>query len=196
MRDRQTNPAAIREDHLQRYRYATTLAKGPVLDAACGIGYGAYAIARMGHEVTAVDIEPDAISAALRHFDDEKVVRWIRGDILRKPWDPQKFRTIVSFETLEHLRSPDLALKHFHDSLLPGGQLICSVPNEAAYPFEAEKFKGDQYPHLRHYTPIQFEALLNDGGFDVMAKCHQIGKQSPVSAGTHGMFLVYTCAPK
>ncbi len=196
MRDRQTNPVSIREDHLNRYKYAAKLAKGPILDAACGIGYGSRILCLEGNEVTSVDIERTALEIAWKHFDDEKIVHWIRGDILRKPWGEQKFRTIVSFETLEHLASPDLALKHFHDSLLSNGMLICSTPNEDVLHFDECDFSKDQYPHIRHYTPKQFEALLNDGGFDVVTKCSQRDKNGKVEAGTDGMFLVYSCLPK
>ena len=153
MRDRQSAPERIRPDHLNRYQHALKFAKGPILDAACGMGYGAHGLAVEGHEVTAVDIDPDAIALALEHYDDEKVIQWIRGDILAKPWGTQKFRTIVSFETLEHLDDAPKAVSLFRESVTDDGLLIASVPNEVEFPFNAKKFMNDAWPHKRHYRP-------------------------------------------
>lgn len=190
MRDRQSDPARIRPDHPARYQHALKFAKGPILDAACGMGYGAHALSLDGHEVTAVDIDPHAIEMALTFYNDEHVIRWVIGDLLARPWGDAKFRTIVSFETLEHLEEPAKALRLFRESATDDGMLIASVPNEEAFPFDALKFKGDTYPHKRHYTPTEFDELLAAGGWKVISR----GSQTKVSAvinGTHGRFLVY-----
>jgi len=126
MLDRQTSSvmSGIRRDHLARYEFARLWANGehgPVLDAACGIGYGSFILATDGHEVTAVDICEPAIEMGRQHYDTENIVRWIRGDILKRPWGAETFSTIVSFETLEHLPDAPKALRHFKESLRPEG---------------------------------------------------------------------------
>ncbi len=199
MQDRQMDPRNIRFDHLARYRFALCLCKGPVLDAACGIGYGTHMIAHAGHEVTGVDISSTAIGVAKSFYgeeDAEPKPRWLCGDLMEAPWCPQTFRTVVCMETLEHLPNPAGALKLFRQSMVPGdGRLVCSVPNEEVYPFDAEKFKNDKYPHLRHYTPAEFDTLLYLAGFQVIKRCMQVDKRSPVTAGSNGRFLIYLCMP-
>lgn len=69
--------------------------------------------------------------------------------------------------------------------------IIASVPNEERYPFSAERFAGDKYPHKRHYTPDQFHSLLNDAGFVVESRWCQKDKQGEVVKGTDGIFLIY-----
>ena len=194
MRDRQHFPGVIRMDHLTRYQHAVTFAKSPVLDAACGMGYGAHGLAVEGYEVTAVDIDPDAISMALTWYDDEKVIQWIKGDILARPWGEQKFRTIVCFETLEHLEDAPKAVRLFRESATDDGMLIASVPNQDVMPFDPDNFTGDVWPHKRHYTPAEFDALLSEGGWKVIHRGTQ-GKTTPVRNGTDSKFLVFTCEP-
>jgi 2-polyprenyl-3-methyl-5-hydroxy-6-metoxy-1,4-benzoquinol methylase len=190
--DRQTavNLGGIRVDHINRYTFALNMARSPILDAACGVGYGSYILAEHGHNVTAVDIAPEAISFGRTYYGNGNI-HWITGDLTEAPWGWEKFKTIVSFETIEHLSNPGLALKHFHDSLDDDGKLFCSVPNEELMPFKPQNFEGDQYPHLRHYTPAQFEELLSKAGFEVIYRGHQKTKTSVVQMGSGGIFLVY-----
>jgi SAM-dependent methyltransferase len=195
--DRQTavNLGGIRADHLQRYLWAKQNAKGPILDAACGVGYGSFLFAEDGHEVTAVDVDPGAISFGQTYYGHGNI-HWITSDLQGSPWGACKFKTIVSFETIEHLTSPQIALGLFHDCLDNDGKFYCSVPNEEKMPFKPENFAGDQYPHQRHYTPAQFEELLNSAGFDVIHRGTQLTKTSPVVTGSGGLFLVYTAVKK
>lgn len=193
MRDRQaaTTLAGIRLDHLYRYLYAQPMAVSPVLDAACGVGYGAYILAEHGNYVTAVDIDNAAIAYGQNYYAHGNI-QWIRGDILDRPWSWERFNTILSFETLEHLKEPGVALRVFWDSLEDGGKLICSVPNQEVYPFKAENFAGETYPHQRHYTSVELNDLLYDCGFEVIHRGTQLTKTSTVHTGSGGMFLVYT----
>jgi 2-polyprenyl-3-methyl-5-hydroxy-6-metoxy-1,4-benzoquinol methylase len=54
----------IKTDHVKRYELAAKYAKGRVLDAACGCGYGSSILYAMGTEVVAVDASADAIGWA------------------------------------------------------------------------------------------------------------------------------------
>ena len=199
MADRQVaaNLDGIRKDHVERYRYAVERIKAPavVLDAACGVGYGARMLAEAGNEVIAVDIEPRAIQHAIAHFDHDGVTRWIAGDLMLAPWKPQEFDAVVCLEALEHFKQPGQALAAFAFALFRRqGMLICSVPNEAVYKFDAATFKDDAYPHQRHYTPEEFDSLLSLAGFAPIHRGTQADNQAPVTDGTDGRYLVYTCA--
>lgn len=178
---------SIRADHLYRYIFASEqLKKQTVLDAACGCGYGSWILAH-DNAVTGVDIEPEAIDFARAEYFGPK---YILGDILKKPWRAKTFEAVVSFETLEHLSDPEQALLHFRDS---ASLLIASVPNEERYPFVAEKFAQDKYPHLRHYTPDEFVQLLEETGWTVQSMHTQENKLAKVSDGTQGIFIIAVC---
>lgn len=179
----------IRKDHVARYEFAARQIKrqSRVLDAACGCGYGSWIIQNAGNRVVGVDISRDAIKYAEEHYHGPG---YLLGSILDKPWVGW-FDALVSFETIEHIAEPEKALKLFRESV--DGVFICSVPNENLYPFNAEKFAGDEYPHLRHYTPDEFAALLMAADFKIQSLNCQKSKTSDVEPGTDGMFLVFTC---
>ena len=177
-----------REDHRIRYEFAGKIARGRTLDAACGVGYGSRFLQSKVPEVVGVDISPDAIDWAHKYFPGPT---YIIGDIEQEPWEG-KFETIVSFETLEHLKAPDKALQAFRRACV--GLLVASVPNEDNFHFDEKKFAGDEYPHQRHYTPDQFASLLTDNGFTVTHRMCQKSKQDAnLIDGTDGMFMVYVC---
>lgn len=179
---------SMADHHRIRYEFAAFMAKGRTLDAACGVGYGSYLISQSAPQVVGVDLSHDAINWAKRYFPGPS---YICGDITKEPWEGE-FETVVSIETIEHLQDPSPALKAFRRACL--GTLIASVPNEERYPFKAENFASDEFPHYRHYTPKEFDQLLEDHGFKVIERNTQDSKTQPwMKSGTDGIFLVYVC---
>lgn len=136
-----------------------------------------------GAFVTGIDLEKEAIEYARKHYPGPE---YILADVTRFKGS---YDWVVSLETIEHLGEPQLALKRFRESK----RLIVSTPNQELYPFNAAKFIGDRFPHLRHYTPLELENLLNTSGWQVTGRFCQIEKRSRVSPGTDGVFLVYLC---
>lgn len=190
-----TDLSGIRLDHIHRYLWALPGAKSPVLDVACGIGYGAYIFAQHGHEVTAVDIDPNTIRFGQTYWGHGNI-HWITADVATAPWGWTTFKTAICYEAIEHLPDPIKVLTSICDALDGDGRLYCSVPNEEQYPFKPENFLDDEYPHLRHYTPQEFDALLGQAGFQVIHRGTQLTKTSSVVNGSGGMFLVYTAMKK
>ena len=176
--------SGIHKGHLERYFFAAQTAKGRVLDAACGCGYGSHILSGNGSRVVGIDIEPSAIEWAKRHYAGPG---YICGDVMDAPW-LGKFDYAVSFETIEHLPDPLTFLKLLKEDAFG---LICSTPNQENYPFDPSKFEGDDYPHLKHYTPGELDALLEEAGWTVVEHHCQKTKIGPVESGSNGMFIVY-----
>jgi SAM-dependent methyltransferase len=173
----------IRKDHLNRYYFAAArLPKGSkVLDVACGCGYGSWILHAAGMNVTAVDISEEAIAYAKENYPGPEYLCQKAEDI-EGQWD-----AVVSFETLEHLDRPEDLLLSIQTQ-----RLISSVPNQEKYPFKALHFSEDKYPHKRHYTPAEFESLLETTGHPVGEKfCQKDKKPGEVVPGTDGLFLIY-----
>lgn len=169
--------------------FASFRASGRILDAACGCGYGSLMLTEGEREVVGVDVSKDAIDWANAHFPGPK---FIRGLIEDSPWDGA-FDTVVSIETIEHMKEPRRALDAFRGACR--GELIASVPNQELYPFKAENFVYDESPHFRHYTPDEFQDLLHGCGFKVTERFCQVSKAEPqVVGGTNGKFLIYVCS--
>lgn len=170
----------IRRDHVLRYLFAAeNIPDGSrVVDIACGCGYGSWILKEAGHEVTGVDISDEAISYAQQHYKGPTYTCQKAEDV-KGEWD-----AIVTLETLEHIATPEVVLN------LQAPLLIASVPNEEKYRFSEKKFAADAYPHLRHYTPQEFERLLYGCGFKVMQWFCQKDNGGEIFTGTDGKFLL------
>ena len=178
---------SARPDHWKRYELASRYASGRVLDAACGCGYGSKILLQSAQLVIGVDSSAQAIHWADEHFQGPC---FIQGKIEDEPWDG-RFETVVSMETIEHLKDPKPALQAFRKACV--GTLIASVPNEDCYPFKAENFARDESPHFRHYRPPEFEDLLKECGFKVTERFCQKDKLGEIHAGSDGMFMIFVC---
>jgi 2-polyprenyl-3-methyl-5-hydroxy-6-metoxy-1,4-benzoquinol methylase len=176
----------IRLDHVNRYKFASELVSGDVLDAACGVGYGSRILHDAGCRVTGIDIDEKAIAAAKKYYPGPQYICCDVRDCFLGTFD-----AVVSFETLEHVEKPEVAINYFRGC---AKNLVASVPNEEHYPFVAKNFKWDDYPHFRHYRPHEFEKLLTSCGWNVMSKHCQKGKHAPVVEGTDGMFIIFVCS--
>lgn len=183
MRERQwaNSLKLIDKGHRHRYEFAKTKVSGFVLDAACGCGYGSHMLSDVS-EVTGIDLDEETIEFAKKVWTGPT---YKLADV-REPQGA--FDWVVSFETLEHLPEPLPALKAFRES----ENLIISTPNQLRYPFRPESYEGDRFPHIRHYTPNELEALLEMAGWTPVERRGQETKKSEVTLG-EGVFLVWVC---
>jgi len=185
LNERQLAPdlSGIHPGHLERYFFAAKVVHGTVLDAACGCGYGSKIMQDTGAFVTGIDLEKEAIDYARSNYPGPE---YILADVEKytAPYD-----WVVSFETIEHLKEPEKALKKFRDSR----RLMVSTPNQLFYPFDPKKFVGDRFPHIKHNTPEELDELLIKCGWTVSARYCQKLKTSTVTLGVDGMFIIYIC---
>ena len=100
-----------------------------VLDAGCGTGTLALALASQGYRVTGVDLS-EALLAVAREKDPKGTVRWLEGDITNLSLG-ETFDVITSVaDVLNHLDTLDeweRALRCFAAHLRPGGCLLFDV---------------------------------------------------------------------
>ena len=177
----------IRADHVKRYRFAASrIQKGAsVLDIACGCGYGSRILHDARLKTTGIDISSEAIEYAIHNYNGPSYLQAKAEDL-----GDLSFDAVVSFETLEHLKEPEKLLAKIKTELL-----IASVPNEEKYPFWAERFAGDEYPHQRHYTPPQLHELLENAGYSILEWFTQKDRKGDIVPGMDGIFLIAICRP-
>lgn len=182
----------IRQDHVERYRWAAAqLAPNEiVLDCGCGIGYGATVLAERAQWVFGCDGDAETIAFAEKHWRRDNVVYGVQ-DLERTGGMLHTARIATAFEIVEHIADPKLFLRNLKASGIK--TLFASVPNEAVYPFRtpARTIKF----HERHYTREELENLLNDCGWRVDEWWGQHGPESPVERDVEGRTLVVKCSP-
>lgn len=119
--------------HLARYRWTCRyLARdASVVDAACGLGYGAAIMADMkAARVLAIDDSAYAIDYGRTLWGPTRPhTRFHQGDVRVVPAAGTSVDLVVSMETLEHLADDGPLLQEFRRVLKPGGILTGSVPN-------------------------------------------------------------------
>ena len=121
--------------HVARYMLARQFVRpgDRVLDAACGLGYGAAILAdgTLADSVTGLDIDATAIAYARDHFARTRArLSFAVCDAARLDHLPDaSFDVVVSFETIEHVADPDGFVAACRRLLTPAGRLVCSVPN-------------------------------------------------------------------
>jgi 2-polyprenyl-3-methyl-5-hydroxy-6-metoxy-1,4-benzoquinol methylase len=126
-----------------------------ILEAGCGPGLLAVALAEHYHEATVVgvDIEPEAIELARALAATGPKISFRVGSLEAPPsTDRGAFDLIVSRTTLEHVQQPRVVLRRLLESLRPDGALFLETPNYL-FPYE---------PHVRLWMlPKSPKALLS-----------------------------------
>jgi SAM-dependent methyltransferase len=149
--------------HVARYLWAENYVRQGdiVLDAACGLGYGSFALAELSKasKITGVDGSDYGVDYARENFCPlSPKLDFFAGylpECLAKYPDGH-FDVIVSFETLEHVEHPEALLTEFHRLLSPGGRIVVSVPNDWS-----DETGEDPNPfHLHVYTLDKLRAQI------------------------------------
>ncbi|MEO8191207.1 MAG: methyltransferase domain-containing protein [Acidobacteriota bacterium] len=149
-------------EHWHRYLWVLSRAKDrTVLDLACGSGYGSYLLSRVARSVRGVDRDEASIAEARQRFVRENLTYEV-GDAEAYRGDPVDL--IVSFETIEHLETPEKLLDVIRQNLLPDGIALISTPNRKTYsdetgyvnPFHTREFDIEEFLTMlgRHFPTV------------------------------------------
>jgi SAM-dependent methyltransferase len=142
-----------------------------VLDAGCGNGYLASALASRGFRVTGLE------RAGGYRTDFPASVELIEGDLDRGlPPTYRQFDYIVCADILEHLRQPGSLLEQLRGVMKPGAQLVASLPNSGNIYFRWQVALG-RFPqhdqglfdrtHLHFYTWDGWQQLFRESGLRI-----------------------------
>lgn len=96
----------LQERHIERYALVRKFAFGKVIDIACGIGYGSYLLSKNPDIQCVHGFDPDekTINHAKNNFSCEKTI-FTQGSV--ETLEEDKVDTLVSLETIEHLKNPN-----------------------------------------------------------------------------------------
>ena len=151
--------------------------KGNILELGCGIGVFSAAIARLGQNVTALDL-------VVNKWLPDHGIETVACDILTEPFPfpDASFDLVTMFDIIEHLHgSPRHALSEVFRVLRPGGYIIVETPNIANLrrrlvllfgknPMPIKYFYESPYPfagHVYEYTGSDLENAIQWSGFEI-----------------------------
>ncbi len=115
----ETQRNRIRFEELLNYK-----SSGTMLEIGCGNG-GFVELARTHFVVECIDISPDVIDTV----NNIPHVKFHLADIETISLPQNRYDVVVLFNILEHLQNPPDVIGMIHSSLVKGGIVIGSVPN-------------------------------------------------------------------
>jgi len=146
--DDMKNAVNVLQDHLARYNFALEyVIDKTVLDAACGTGYGVDIMSCVAKSVHGCDIDIESISNKDNIFRED----------LNDPKNSEEYDVITSFETIEHLESPDTFLNWVNNHCK---NFIFSIPVKAKSEFHKQVWDVEEIKQLinKHFTNPIFYA--------------------------------------
>lgn len=149
---------------------------GEVLEIGCGGGGNLAMLSEFG-AVRGVEMDEDARAAAgLRH--GLVVNGWLPDGL---PFSPdERFARVALLDVLEHVPDDRGALRRIRDLLVPGGQLVVTVP---AYTWLWRR-QDDLNHHQRRYTRPDLRAKVLAAGLEVVHASYYNTLLFPLIAGT------------
>jgi SAM-dependent methyltransferase len=98
---------------------------GRLLDIGCGNAWSSYTFAIRGFETTGVDLNRQAFEPPV--FRSRLTLR--EGSVLSLPFEDASFDLVASYQMLEHVPDPELALREMLRVVRPGGTVTIVSPN-------------------------------------------------------------------
>lgn len=145
------------------------------LDLGCGEGRHTILLARMGYEVTALDLEPLALRKARRAVREAGVrARFVRGDALDLDFPDGRFDVVLDYGCFHHILVRDWARyrREMARVLRPDGHLAISVFSTKFRHHPGEKRTRPWLVHRNHYDHFFTERTFRDAfriRFDIVA---------------------------
>lgn len=154
----------LEAEHVARYRFACSFARDcSVLDVACGAGYAASMFLAAGaRSYLGVDINEEAVANATKKYRSTDAISFLADDACEFRNVPEgAFDLVASFETIEHVQSPEAFLANIRRALKPGGLLVISTPNRLRYSPGNRLSSAPWNPyHVREWNTREFVELL------------------------------------
>ncbi len=146
-------------EHLARYAFALRHAAGRrVLDAGCGVGYGADMLAAAAEQVAAVDVAAEAIAYARAHYRRPNLV-FVQASCTALPFADGTFDLVTAFEVIEHVQDWAACLAELRRVLAPHGTCFISTPNRTYYSLSRRQSGPNPY-HYREFDRQELTAEL------------------------------------
>jgi SAM-dependent methyltransferase len=139
---------AIYRDRLERtLAWVRALHPGPgarALDAGCGAGLAAVALAEAGLTVEAMDVSPAMLAATARHAASLGLAERVHtapGDVRELPHADGAFDLVIALGLIPWVADPASVVEHLSRVVRPGGHLVLSADHRRALPLVLDPYR-------------------------------------------------------
>lgn len=160
-----------------------------VLDLGCGPGWTSIFLAKMGANVTGVDISEDMIKIAKENARKDKLkINFISQDIEKINFSNQ-FDRVLSYDALHHCPDEKKVLKNAYQALKPGGLLLIVEPNKMHQENPCTIAVSKRFGVLeKGYTPAYLKREMTKIGFKKITRYHcYYNLNIPMPSGTKSL---------
>jgi SAM-dependent methyltransferase len=146
------------------------LAAADLFEVGCAYGYFLQEVRPFVHKASGIDISADAVRAAT----DQQQVDAREGDYLRFELE-RRVDVVAIWDTIEHLRRPDLVIAKAARDLEPGGLLAITTGDIGSL---VGRSRGGRWrmihppTHLHYFSVATLSRLLDRLGFDLAHVSH------------------------
>ena len=124
------------------------------LDIGCGGGFLSEEFAHLGCNVTGLDLSAASLAAAHNHARFEKLeINYLQGSASVLPFSSRSFDIVICCDVLEHLDSPESAVKEAARILKPGGLFLFDTINRTIQSYFETILIGQELPFTRFFAP-------------------------------------------
>ena len=138
-----------------------------VVDMGTGAGLAAITMARLGHDVTAVDASEKMLEEARQNAIIAKVdINFVLGDVVNPPLLKHSYDLIVAKSIVWNLIDPTAAYSTWIELLKPGGSMIIIDGNWYLDEFDEDFRKRKQYIDMKYGPDNNLHAHTNVDNVD------------------------------
>lgn len=142
-----------------------------ILEIGCGIGGSANYISEC-KEFIGTDLSEAAISQAIKTFGNKPNFKFIPMDAMDLKFDDNSMDVVIAKEVIEHLPTPQKAIKETFRILKFGGLLVLTSPNRDSFHLRVNRMLGNpdftcSFDHIKEFTFKETCDMLRSEGFTI-----------------------------
>jgi ubiquinone/menaquinone biosynthesis C-methylase UbiE len=149
-------------------RFAELRGDERALDAACGAGALAFALAPHVREVVGVDIVPELLEQGRQRAGEAENVEFVEGDATKLPFARGSFDLAGTLRSLHHIERPELVVAELTRVTRLGGRILVVdqlAPIDPLAAFELNAFERARDPsHTRTLADVDLRHLFESNG--------------------------------
>jgi 2-polyprenyl-6-hydroxyphenyl methylase/3-demethylubiquinone-9 3-methyltransferase len=179
-------------DALQE-RFGADLSQVRLLDIGCGGGVLAEEFAKLGCQVTGIDISEESLAVARAHARTRDLsIKYQNGSATRLPFDEGSFGVVSCCDALEHIPELRQVIAEVGRVLKPGGLFLFDTINRTSkskvnFIFGLQDFSFTKlFPKDAHVwemfiTPEELTTALEEHGMQVQGMSGGVIARNPIS---------------